>query len=528
MSKTLVVVSMLHEDAAPNSATRLFHAVPVLAWTLRRTEQASALKAIEVLCWDDQFDVVRAVAGARAYALGPRRAIPTLDAVSASRRWSDGWRGGLLGTCEFDRGFDAAVTLARLDATRAENVLLVDPAAALVDATLLTDLVDRLAEAKSEYAFSQAAPGLGGLALTRDLVARLAGAQTHLGRFLTFLPDQVMRDPISSSACVLVEAEVSRSTRRFTIDSDRQSQDVSAALAPLNGQLVCGRADAIVRQGAADRRGSFPRDVTLELTTRRLSVPVWQKQPVDLLDLPWPFIESTLTQIARSDDTRLTLAGRGDPMTHPQFSRALARAQDLGIHAIHVRSDFLSEDENSMRALAESEIDVVSCVIPSLLATTYARLMGVDQYARVLKRVGEFCAARPSGKLPIFVPVFVKLASNLDEMEPWYDQWLRAVQSAVIEGPTGCGGASPLAAADMAPARRGACRRLENRFTILADGSVVSCEEDTAARQPLGNVGQHSLAEIWRSAAAGFSELHRRGGWTSLPVCGPCTEWHRP
>ena len=34
-------------------------------------------------------------------------ASPEIEAVAASRRWADGWRGGLLGTCDFDLGFHA-------------------------------------------------------------------------------------------------------------------------------------------------------------------------------------------------------------------------------------------------------------------------------------------------------------------------------------------------------------------------------------------------------------------------------------
>src|SRR5690349_3176665 len=45
--------------------------------------------------------------GVKVFEGGARRGIALLDAVRAARRWSDGWRGGVMQTCEFDQGWDA-------------------------------------------------------------------------------------------------------------------------------------------------------------------------------------------------------------------------------------------------------------------------------------------------------------------------------------------------------------------------------------------------------------------------------------
>ncbi len=150
---------------------------------------------------------------------------------------------------------------------------------------------------------------------------------------------------------------------------------------------------------------------------------------------------------------------------------------------------------------------------------------------RVLENVRIFLLERHrlGRSIPLLVPTFTKCTANLPEMEPWYDQWMRAAGTAVITGPTTCGGELPdVSVANMAPPRRRPCARLASRMTILSDGRVVSCEQDVTGRQVLGEVGKAPLAQIWQEQVGGLRRDHRGGKHLHLPVCGPCTEWHRP
>src|SRR5690349_3314410 len=99
LQRVTAVLSMIHESPQRNSATRLFRGDPVMAWTLRRLTRAQRIASIAILCWEDQVDAVEPIAGeygADVLAKGPRMNVAAIDAVSASRRWADGWRGGLL------------------------------------------------------------------------------------------------------------------------------------------------------------------------------------------------------------------------------------------------------------------------------------------------------------------------------------------------------------------------------------------------------------------------------------------------
>ena len=537
------VLSMLHEapDDYPglNSATRLFRANPVLHWTLERMSLASRIGSSAIICWEDQLPGVVPVAEEhRVYVLakGPRIPLPEVDSVAAARHWADGWRGGLLSTCHFDLGFYGPWHREVAQRLGSDVVLLIDPAAGLVDPILLDRLIEHAeGRAEVELCFCAAAPGLGGALLRRGLLDRLAAARAHPGRLLHYLPDQLSREPLAGEGCLPVATPVTRTTQSFSLNSRRQIERIEAATVSLNGELVSSDAEAIVRRvQSAFGVDPLPREVVLELNTARSTRPVFWPGKNGAIERPpisAPCVAALLEELSATDDVRLTLGGVGDPMLSEHVFDVIDAAAAHGITSVHVETDLLGVSPEQVTRLARSPVEVVSVHLPAVTPPTYAQVMGVDGYADVLENLRRFVAERQAarGRLPILVPVFVKCAANLVEMEGWYDQWLRAVGSALIAGPGDYGGGiADVAVADMAPPKRIACGRINSRVTVLCDGRVVSCEQDTHGRQVMGRIGQAPLREIWQHSFAELRSEHGLGQWKQRPVCAGCREWHRP
>jgi MoaA/NifB/PqqE/SkfB family radical SAM enzyme/2-C-methyl-D-erythritol 4-phosphate cytidylyltransferase len=533
----VAVVSMLHESADANSATRRFRGQPVLDWTLRRLAAAGRVTTSVVMCWDDQADAVEAVpavakrSGAAVLARGGRTSVPTLAAIAAARRWADGWRGGLLGTCDFDLGYHAAWTHELAELHDAAGVLLVDPAAALVDPALIDAVVAHAtAEPTAELCFMPAAPGLSATLLRRTLVARLATADTAPGRLLTYWPDSHGVDPIGRNGCVPVPTPVARTTYSFKLDTDRQVQRAMLAMVHLNGHLATTEAEQLVHHmRGAERADALPRDVVLELNTTRDTRPsYWPGRSIGITrpDLTLATARRLIAELAVADDVRLTLAGVGDPLRSPIWPDVVAAAVAAGL-AVHVETDLVSATPDDVQRLVDSGIDVVTVHLPAITGRTYADVMGVDAAADVVGNLRRLHAAARG--TPLVVPTFTKTASNLAEMEAWYDYWHRQVGHAVIVGPSTFAGRAPdVGVADMTPPKRRPCARIASRLTVLSDGTVVSCEQDVTGQQPMGRVGEQPLADIWRQSFASLRSCHAAGRWDEQPLCGGCREWHRP
>lgn len=539
MRNVTAVLSMLHEPSDRNSSTRTFRDEPVLAWTLERLSRAKHLGNMAVLCWEDQLESVRPIAEEHsAYILSkdPRIVIAGMESITAARRWSQGWRGGLLGSCDFDLGFHAPWVGEIVQRLESDGVLLVDPSAGLVDSTILDQMIEHAGAREAvQICFTQAAPGLAGVLLKPGLLEQLAAAKMHLGRILSYLPDQPVRDPISGDGCMPVPSSIARTTRSFKLDSARQIARITEAAISLNGELLASDAEGLLQRLAWSRQSdALPQEIVIELNTRRLCSPIFwpgSYHKVDRSELSPELAEKVFEELAQADDARITLAGVGDPLLHPEVFQIIDAARRAGIRAIHIETDLLVSDAGLIDQLVDSRVDIVSAHVPAMNAQTYHAVMGVEGLAVVLENMRRFVTRRQQrgAGVPLIVPYFTKCQGNLAELEAWYDQWLNALGCAVISGPSDfCGQVPDCAVADMSPTKRRACARLDSRLTMLSDGRAVSCEQDVTARQVLGDLRFDSLAIVWNSGMQALRQTHERGRFDSNPLCAACREWHRP
>ena len=527
----IAIASLLHEGPINNSATRRFRSESVLSWTLRRIARTQFLQKSLVLAWDDQLDAILEL-GINARACGPRRPIGLLDATTAAQRWAEGWRGGLLQTCWFDKGFVGQLVMEALTDESADAVVWVDPAAGLVDPQLLDELVVAGTKGPRDFYFMQAAPGLGGVLFKRALIQKLTTEHALPGRLVHYLPEAPILDPVTSETCVPVPLPVSRTIDRFTLDSRRQIERIERATMPLNGTLMSSESLTLAaRMATIPAAGAFPREVVVETTVRRNSEPIFNPAthlPIDRPDISVEAIENIVRQLSGWDDLRITLAGVGDPLCHPEFEALLNAVKHAG--AVTVETDLIDVSDGRLKMLAESGIDVIAVHLPATDPGTYAEVMGVDAMGEVVENIRLLLTYRNASEqgVPLIVPLFHKLAMNLEEMEVWYDTWLRAIGNAVILGPSRFGGRLPdLAAVDMTPTIRKPCARIQQRLTILSNGSITTCEEDVLGEMAIGHVGTTTIADAWNGMMNDLRGRHQ--SLTSLPVlCGNCSEWYRP
>jgi len=537
MKNVTAILSLLHEPAGVRcSAIRQFRQKPVLAWTLGRLVQCRELAGIAVLCWDDQKPAVAEATGTTAVIRSrSRTVVPELESVAAAQRWADGWRGGLLATCNFDLGFYGPWHHELASELRSDAIVLIEPAAALVD----PELIDRLvSHAKSddtlEYAFAPAAPGLMGFLIRPTLLNRLAAAKAHPGRLMHYHPDQTSREPIAAPNCLNIPAPLARTLHRFTLDSDRQISRINAATESLNGQLIHSGAEELVRRSQSTPHfGMLPREIVLELNTNRATRPIyWAGLAVGTQreNLTLEKTKSLFSELASAEGTRVTLAGIGDPLLHPHAFEIIKAAHEEGRATINVETDLLDLSDQQLEQLAACEADVISVNVPALSPRTYAAVMGRDALAMALDNVRRLLALRNQrGSVPIVTAIFTKCRQNLAEMEPWYDQWIRALGAAVVRGPSDFVGKIPdVSVGDMAPSGRRPCARLAARVTILSDGTIVACEQDVCGSKPLGHIGRDRLADVWKGGMQSLRDDHLAGNLTNQPLCAGCREWHRP
>lgn len=537
MNKIVATLSLLHQPLdRPGSTTRFFRGRPVVSWTLARLARCAHIARTAIICWDDQLPRLQSLMDPAGIFVAGHRMAAGLDAIATSLKWSDGWRGGILGACCYDAGFHAPFVRKVAQQFDADAVMLVDPDAGLIDPILVDQTIEHARSHPAvEFCFSPAAPGLSAALLRMPLLDRLATSGGYLGALLHYHPDHPGRDPILNEQCAPAPTSVARTLCRFTLDSDRQVRRLTSATESLNGQLMQTGAEQLVARLAQQTSADpLPRDVTLELTTRRATSPIYSPAGhlrLDRPELTIPAAKALFEQLAALDDIRITIAGAGDPLLHPEVFQIIAAAADAGIHSLHLETDLADVDSATLEKLAGSSLDLLSVHVPATSAATYASVMGRDALASIIGNIRTFLAHRQKigRSTPILVPTFTKCRANIHEMEGWYDYWLRAVGVAVITAPSDCAGRVPdVSVADMSPTFRVPCRRLANRMAIRSDGYVASCEEDVSDDRCFGRIGQDSISEIWQRSLGKLRADHAGGKWGAHAPCANCKHWHRP
>ncbi len=534
-----VVVSLLHEKSDAANFARLLHGRSVLSWTLARAARVEGIERVVIVCFDDQVERAKSVASATeadVVSVGERRAMPQMDSVTIARRWSDGWRGGPMGASGFDRGFDAPAGLTVCDRFQLSDLIWVDPASVLLDADVLTRLIKHAADRETmPLLFTQAPPGGAAPMLRRTLIEQLAPRRSHPGLLLSYRPERPGVDPIGSPACMRLLPQITRSTQNLLADSTRSIRAIETAI-PATDLPLISMEQAIGRMDAVARCTHAPRALTIELTTRRATRAIFrpavdQHPNISRADLSIETLIERLGRLDAIDDLRVTLAGVGDPILHPEFERVIKAIHHAtrGTASVAVETDLLSMEPDAAktealgRRLSQCGVDVIAIHIPAVGRATYAEVMGADRMNEMLGGVRAMLAGRGGSQLPLVVPMFVKCRVNQHEMEAWYDQWLTAVGSAAIVGPSDFGGLiEDVGVVDMSPSVRRACVRLRERMTLLSDGRWAICERDAAG---VTRLAEGTLAEVW-GKTRGTLEAQRAGLFSG--VCGDCREWFRP
>ena len=465
----------------------------------------------------------------------PRRAL-----VRSARKWNlAAWRGSPLGTAWFDEFVEPLAAARVADATGCDSLLCLDGHQPLLDpaiaAAMLRHQADNADDAR--FVFTQASPGLAGILLHRDALRAVLEADTPVGLLMSYRPETPRADPVARVECARVPSIVAQTPGRWTGDTRASRELIAAAFRDLgegcDAERLCTWLAAREADGALP---SLPLEIEVELTTRdhlagsRLRPRGDRVTSRELTDA-----EALLRitgELASYDDRLVVLGGHGDPLLHPRFAEVVRALRGQGICGIAVVTPLVELTDENLAALHEAQVDLVEVQIDANRAATYRHVHGFDGFERVLRNVARLAESRAARATPhpFILCSLTRCAATLEEMEAFFERWVRACGGAVTHGHNDYGGLLPpdeLIA--LRPPVREPCRRLARRLMLLADGRVAQCNQDVLGQASLGDWQRQTLAEVWQGAPlATLREAHRGLSLAAHPLCGRCSEWFRP
>jgi spiro-SPASM protein len=458
----------------------------------------------------------------------------------------DGWRGGIGGSTWFDEYVHTAVLAGLLQTRDVEAVLVVPPAAPFFDPRLADEMIEYFEHQESDVrmTFAQTPPGITGVVLGESLIHELVEKGIPVGWALSYKPDAPAKDPIFEACCFEVPASLRHASGRLIVDTDRafeRAADLLTAHPEPDG--------ATVGEWLIEREASYvepvPHEVEIELTTddpypdallRPRGIHVQSRGPIEL-----SVVEEIVRMVSRCDDGLIMLGGFGDPLRHPQFDRVLETIRSgcdgRRVYGLALRTTLVDLDDRMAAAMIENGVDVACISLDAWSAELYGRLQSPDDASaadleHAIERMDRLAAlARERNEVrPIVLPEMTKARQNVQELDDFYDGWIRKLGAACVVGFSHYAGqVEDRSVTSMAPTGRFGCRRIRSRCVVLADGRVTVCDQDLNGQHAVGRIGEQSFEALWRAAEfERVREAHDRGRFDPTPLCAACEEWHRP
>jgi hypothetical protein len=517
---------------------------PILVRTLRRLLQVLGLNRRCLVVRPRDREAAAGVLAA--FELGEQVELLPVDTsqhsrrllLTAARKWNlTSWRGGLMGATWFDEFVDPLATALVLNHYKCAAALVLDGHQAVFDPVMAAAMLSHheLHQQEAEMTFTQAPPGLAGIILRAPVVQNLLDLNVPLGLLLSYRPELAQSDLIIHEACYHVVAEVAQTAARFVADTRRSREVLDEALRELGDDACAAALCTWVAQPGRDAAGPLPVETELELTTadplpnttvrlRGDRVPRRELRDIGL-------VTRVAEQLVEYDDRLVFLAGHGDPLQHPQFAEVCRRLRAAGVYGLGVATPLVDLSDENLDALFANRVDVVEVEIDAHSRATYQRLHGVDRFEQVQRNVERIETARRERNQPqpIVVPSLTRCAATIEDLDPFYDHWIREVGSALIGGYNDwCG---ELAADPLLPAvspLREPCWRLRSRMMLLADGTAALCSQDFRGAAAVGTWITEPLRAIWSGARLEAARAAQRAlRLEAFPLCRSCSEWGR-
>jgi spiro-SPASM protein len=527
----------------PSRLNAPLHDRPVLAHTLARLLRVADVSARALVVRPRDTEAARAAVAAAGLTEAVEvlpiddAARPRRELLRAGRRAHPaGWRGSALGTSWFDEYVEPLAVGRVIDHYRCDAVLCLDGHQAAFDTAIAAGMLRHQRERASEaqLTYTQAPPGLAGIVLCREAVRTLLEADMPVGLHFAYRPEAPRGELYNRPPCYHIDPTIVHTAARLTADTRGGLERLAAAFAALGPDADAAALCALAREPAL-ARGAVPAEVEIELTTAD-PLPETTLRPRgprvprrELLDVAR--VGELAAELADWEDRLVVLGGHGDPLLHPRFGEVCRAIQAAGPVGLAVVTPLVALSDAAFEALFDAPVDLLQVRLDAHSAETYARVHGRDAFAHVVGNVRRILAARRERvrPRPVVVPSMVRSAATIEEMENFYDAWIRETGWAVIEGHDTFAGLLPDdPLMHVGPPMRGPCRRIERRLMLLADGRVPTCSQDVAGVTSLGDWRREGLGELWSGGAlAALRAAHGRMELGEHPLCGRCREWFR-
>ncbi len=221
-------------------------------------------------------------------------------------------------------------------------------------------------------------------------------------------------------------------------------------------------------------------------------------------------------------------AADGESLLHPHFVEFVEQAKAAGIGPVDLTTNAMALTEEKMRRLLLAPIDVIDVSLDAATRETYEKIRIRGKFDQVTANLRRLLELRDElGSPTKIMTSIIQQKDALPELEAFRELWGPYVDEILVRGlNTDLGIVNAKETYFDEGIARWPCPQFWKRVTINHRGEVRFCVEDWRNQGLVGNVVDHSIAELWQSALyAKFRELHATGRWRDMSLCAKCMDW---
>ncbi len=466
--------------------------------------------------------------------------VPNREFLVRARLWSiDSWRGGMGWTTYWDEAGAPAALAEAMETFDADTVGLITPDSPLADPRLASQMLAWHREhlKKARVTMTGVPPGLAPAFFSGDVVRSFAEAQLTPAASMSYRSEHPQRDLAASQAHFEADMALRTAPWRLTAHSLRQ-MEMLESLSQLGASprgASAGEAVAALRSNGRLWAGPIPSRIEIEPTSRFDVAPYYladymhAREPVDM---DQEVFEKIVQSTAPYRDCLLSLEGLGEPLLHGGIEKMVTAAVRAGVLGVHISTSGLCLDRGRFSALRDAGLDVLSVRTGAATPEGYQRLYGKGQdgFTPATAALKMAFAERRKSEIPapLLAAEMTKLRRLEDEIEPFYNHWLKNCDWPVIRPYNDFAGQiSDHATIHMRTSQRIPCRKIFTELYIDASGTAWPCRQDIMKTRPLGDAAREGLAALWRGDF--LEELraaHLCGDWGFFTPCLACKDWY--
>lgn len=226
----------------------------------------------------------------------------------------------------------------------------------------------------------------------------------------------------------------------------------------------------------------------------------------------------------------------GEPLAHPRFAELIRYVKSKGLPCgISTNATLL--DERRSEELLASGLDKIILCMDGVTVETFEHLRAGASFEKVTDNIEGFLRRkRRTGKArPQSIVQLIFMKETEDQVEEFRRRWTLLADRVYVK-PFSTWAEQVDRITDLSESRhrydpqhstsevRHPCGYLWRNLVVTANGDVIPCCVDYDARMVMGNVGEHTLEEIWHGERFRAVRADHLAG-RYLETCETCREW---